>query len=353
MWNNCTYIYSWDTAIEEYTTTANTLTTTREYTLTPNVEDDIVHMRLTPYSGWVATTSQDSYYEKDHLWSIIRITDKDQNIIDEYTYSLFGQPYRKTQSGTFEPINTTNNSPIWNTRLYTGREYDVETGLAYHRARYYDPGMGRFLSPDPIWTADDINLYRYVANSPVMYVDPNGTVKIVVKETATRLLSWTADALTLALGIDITNAPWVLTYDTDMARWRTLQDAVVNPTGWATAISIILPIPGWKKEATEKAIAEITQKFWNLKCTECANEVIQYLKKNAINGQKIEVQFNGNHIISDVWWEISQNGYHEAVKIWDKVFDNIHKNWIWLDDWYKDLWISEFPKKFDVRFKDF
>jgi RHS repeat-associated protein len=80
----------------------------------------------------------------------IRITDKDQNIIDEYTYSLFGQPYRKTQSGTFEPINTINTSPIGNTRLYTGREYDVETQLSYHRARYYDPAMGRFLSPDPI-----------------------------------------------------------------------------------------------------------------------------------------------------------------------------------------------------------
>ncbi len=70
-----------------------------------------------------------------------------------------------------------NTSPIWNTRLYTGREYDTETGLAYHRARYYDPGMGRFLSPDPIWTADDINLYRYVANSPVMYTDRNGKEK--------------------------------------------------------------------------------------------------------------------------------------------------------------------------------
>jgi RHS repeat-associated protein len=47
---------------------------------------------------------------------------------------------------------------------YTGREYDAETGLNYHRARYYDPNTGRWLSEDPIGTADDANLYRYVGN---------------------------------------------------------------------------------------------------------------------------------------------------------------------------------------------
>ncbi|MBX4334736.1 RHS repeat-associated core domain-containing protein, partial [Mycobacterium tuberculosis] len=34
--------------------------------------------------------------------------------------------------------------------MYTGREYDAETGLQYSRARYYDPTLGRFLSEDPI-----------------------------------------------------------------------------------------------------------------------------------------------------------------------------------------------------------
>jgi RHS repeat-associated protein len=58
---------------------------------------------------------------------------------------------------------------------YTGREQDNETGLDYYRARYYDAGVGRFVSEDPIgFSAGDANLYRYVGNSPVNATDPSG-----------------------------------------------------------------------------------------------------------------------------------------------------------------------------------
>jgi RHS repeat-associated protein len=58
---------------------------------------------------------------------------------------------------------------------YTGRELDTETGLNYYRARYYDPSIGRFISEDPIgFDAGDMNLYRYVANTPMTYTDPSG-----------------------------------------------------------------------------------------------------------------------------------------------------------------------------------
>jgi len=72
-----------------------------------------------------------------------------------------------------------------NDRLYTGREYDSEIGLYYYRARYYDAETGRFISRDPIGYADDVNLYGYVGNSPVNYVDPSG-------EIAELFIIWTA-----------------------------------------------------------------------------------------------------------------------------------------------------------------
>src|SRR5262249_47179883 len=60
--------------------------------------------------------------------------------------------------------------------LFSGRELDVETGLYYFRARYYDPGIGRFLSEDPIGFASlDMNLYGFVRNNPVNLRDPAGT----------------------------------------------------------------------------------------------------------------------------------------------------------------------------------
>lgn len=61
---------------------------------------------------------------------------------------------------------------------YTGEEYGAETGLVYLRARYYDPTLGRFISPDPFLgrLAEPItqNRYVYVKNNPLGFTDPSG-----------------------------------------------------------------------------------------------------------------------------------------------------------------------------------
>jgi RHS repeat-associated protein len=58
---------------------------------------------------------------------------------------------------------------------YTGREWDGEIGLYFYRARYYDPLVGRFIGEDPIgFGAGDINLYRYVGNQPINFIDSFG-----------------------------------------------------------------------------------------------------------------------------------------------------------------------------------
>jgi RHS repeat-associated protein len=69
---------------------------------------------------------------------------------------------------------------IWNGRLYTGREYDAELKLYYNRARYYSPDLGKFISRDPIDITDDVNLYAYVGNNGVMFVDRMGLSKILI-----------------------------------------------------------------------------------------------------------------------------------------------------------------------------
>jgi RHS repeat-associated protein len=66
--------------------------------------------------------------------------------------------------------------------LYTGREYETETGLYYMRARYYSPETGRFISRDPIDVRDDVNLYSYVGNNGVMFVDRFGREKQLLRD---------------------------------------------------------------------------------------------------------------------------------------------------------------------------
>ncbi|MCK7431184.1 RHS repeat-associated core domain-containing protein [Enterobacter chengduensis] len=56
---------------------------------------------------------------------------------------------------------------------FQGQYHDAESGLYYNRHRYYDPGVGRYLSPDPVGLAGGINLYSYVPN-PLGWIDPLG-----------------------------------------------------------------------------------------------------------------------------------------------------------------------------------
>jgi RHS repeat-associated protein len=59
---------------------------------------------------------------------------------------------------------------------FQGQYHDHETGLHYNRYRYYDPGVGRFVSKDPIGYSGGLNLYQYAPN-PSGWIDPLGLVK--------------------------------------------------------------------------------------------------------------------------------------------------------------------------------
>lgn len=57
---------------------------------------------------------------------------------------------------------------------FTGKENDGD--LYYFNARYYNPGLGRFTTTDPI---EENNPYSYARNNPLKYVDPNGKETVV------------------------------------------------------------------------------------------------------------------------------------------------------------------------------
>ncbi len=137
----------------------------------------------------MAKEAQTYYYFYDGLGSVTDITDNSGNVVESYQYDVYGQP------------NIT--STIGNRFMFTGREYDNETGLYYYRARYYSPTIGRFLQKDPLtWTPSDervsyqqdivsdmtksllqsrgifntqlLHSYNYVANNPVNLLDSMG-----------------------------------------------------------------------------------------------------------------------------------------------------------------------------------
>jgi RHS repeat-associated protein len=104
-------------------------------------------------------------YPKDGLGSVTELTNSTGSVIRTYRYNGFGDIY--SQSGIFEQPFT-----------FTGREYDSESGFYYYRARYYDPKAGRFISKDPIgFGGGDVNLFRYVQNDPLNWIDAEGLLK--------------------------------------------------------------------------------------------------------------------------------------------------------------------------------
>jgi RHS repeat-associated protein len=108
------------------------------------------------------------YYHQDGLGSISAITDIAANVLNRYTYDVFGLP-----RSVLESVN--------NSFRFAGEQYDAND-LIYLRARYYNPAIGRFLSQDTFQGKlnDPLsqNRYAYCGNNPVLYVDPTGHMKI-------------------------------------------------------------------------------------------------------------------------------------------------------------------------------
>ena len=104
------------------------------------------------------------FYHADGLGSVIELTDDTGTIVQSYIYDSFGSINVFDQNGAL----ISPSGGVSNPYTYTGREFDAETGLYYHRARYYDSHIGRFINEDPIgFDGDGPNLYSYVLNNPV------------------------------------------------------------------------------------------------------------------------------------------------------------------------------------------
>ena len=108
---------------------------------------------------------QTYYYQFNAHGDVVSLTDTSGSVVNSYTYDPWGS--HLTSSETVK-------SPF----RYAGYRFDEETGLYYLRARYYGPGIGRFLTKEPLLgeLSDPPvhNAYMYARDNPVKYVDPSG-----------------------------------------------------------------------------------------------------------------------------------------------------------------------------------
>ena len=102
------------------------------------------------------------YYHFDGLGSVVDLSNSNGDSCQSYEYSAYGQ------------VAASDPNFLTNPYMFTGRRFDIETGLYYYRARYYNPHIGRFMQTDPVGYADGINWYLYCGNNPLGMVDPSG-----------------------------------------------------------------------------------------------------------------------------------------------------------------------------------
>ena len=96
---------------------------------------------------------------QDANYNVCAIANTTGVCLERYNYTAYGEPSCLTPA--FADRASTDYD--WDI-LYTGRQYDAETGLYQYRRRYYHPQLGRFISRDPIGYRGRTNLYKYIVD---------------------------------------------------------------------------------------------------------------------------------------------------------------------------------------------
>jgi RHS repeat-associated protein len=99
---------------------------------------------------------------KDQIGSILQLVDQSGNVAQDIEYDEFGNM-------------TLNSNPEFQPLGFAAGLYDPDTKLTRFGVRDYDPSIGRWLQRDPIkFEGGTTNLYEYVSNDPINYIDPTG-----------------------------------------------------------------------------------------------------------------------------------------------------------------------------------
>ena len=117
------------------------------------------------------------HYAQNALGSVSEMTDPAGAVVEWVTYDIYGASTVRDQNGAIVA-----SSAVGSPFLFTGREWDVESGKYFYRARTYDPVGGRFVQRDPKGPVDGLALYEYVRSAPVARVDPLGWRSVTLKD---------------------------------------------------------------------------------------------------------------------------------------------------------------------------
>ncbi len=179
--------------------------------------------------------SPHAYYHADGNGNITALVDTNGIIVARYQYDPYGNLL-----GMSGPLADANSY------RFSSKEWCANAGLYYYGFRYYEPNLQRWPNRDPFGEWGGLNLYQFVANSPLYYVDPYGL------HWTDYVPNWIFPAASFSAGMGD-----ALTFNlTDHARnWMDINQ-VNHCSGWykggevaGKALSFALPAGGVSKVA--------------------------------------------------------------------------------------------------------
>ncbi|MFO1499196.1 MAG: RHS repeat-associated core domain-containing protein [Verrucomicrobiota bacterium] len=174
-----------------------------------------------------------AYYHGDHLGSASVITDSDGALVQESTYYPFGATRHEEK---WQDLETHYG--------FTQKELDEESGLQDFGNRFYHPGLGRWLSPDPLGElGGGSNPYSYVNQNPIKHYDPDGA-EIQVAKSVDRKTGTTTYQISLkAVFIDVSSKKFS---QADVAKYAEKLKSTIEKsysgqqgkTKWSTTVNL-------------------------------------------------------------------------------------------------------------------
>ena len=144
-----------------------------------------------------------AYYHCDGNGNVTALTDIHGGLLARYAYDPFGRII--VAVGPLARLNS---------YRFASKEYDDISGLSYYLYRFYDPNLQRWINRDPIEEFGGLNLYGFVRNRPVSFVDRWG---LCGDPWFDELGDWIRDHVDESKEISDENLPWWLAGAADTA----------------------------------------------------------------------------------------------------------------------------------------
>ena len=148
-----------------------------------NASGGVINHFVRDLNGNLIRCHRNGWYLFNARGDVVQRVSDQGNILHTYQYDAFGNEIETTKSGGHGSTGSVDSNPF----RFAGEYFDFETNTYYLRARTFNPRTGRFTQPDPHWNIGNMqsstaailqsaNLFVYVINNPIMWIDPTGRV---------------------------------------------------------------------------------------------------------------------------------------------------------------------------------